>query len=75
MKKDILYSYEMLTSDLLTSIGALEIVYRWLDELPCDKLGYYEFSEFKSQYADVLSLSMLHLEVLAEQHQRIITDF
>lgn len=75
MKNDILDSYEMLTSDMLISIGALEIIYRWLDALPSGNLGYYEFSEFKREYADVLNLVMVHLKMLYDQHQGNIESF
>lgn len=68
MKKDILDEYEYLLSDLLTVIGTLKIVHRWLD----DKLDYYEFERLKAQHADVLCLAIGQLDYLTKWHQEVI---
>lgn len=71
MKNDILDEYEYLVSDLLTVIGTLKIIHRWLD---CN-LDYYEFDALKTQYADVLSMAIEHLGILSDRHQQNINNF
>ncbi|MBF0778196.1 hypothetical protein [Streptococcus cuniculi] len=68
MENNILDEYEYLVSDLLTVIGTLKIIHRWLD----GDLDYYEFDVFKVQYADVLSLAIAYLIMLSNQHQHIV---